>query len=70
MSKLVGLAAVDWSYRCKYVAELDRLGRTRLDDWEVELKKWNPDDEATTPSGYALATLREAVRALNLKNPL
>jgi hypothetical protein len=62
MSKLLGLAAVDWSYRCKYVAELDRSGRKRLAAWEQELKNWNPDDETTTPSGYALATLREAVR--------
>ena len=62
MSKLVGLAAVDWSYRCKYVAELDRAGRKRLEGWEIELKNWNPDDETTMPSGYALATLREAVR--------
>jgi hypothetical protein len=67
MSKLLGLAAVDWSYRCKYMAELDRSGRTRLEDWEIELKNWNPDDEATMPSGYSLAALREAVRELNLK---
>ncbi len=62
MSKLIGLAAVDWSYRCKYMAELDRSGRKHLEHWEVELKNWNPDDETTTPSGYALAALRETVR--------
>jgi hypothetical protein len=65
MGKLIGLAAVDWSYRCKYVAVLDRSGRRHLADWEVELKKWNPDDASTTPSGYALASLREAIRELN-----
>ena len=65
MSKLVGLAAVDWSYRCKYMIALERSGRKRLKDWEVELKNWNPEDEATMPSGYALATLREAVRDLS-----
>jgi hypothetical protein len=64
MSKLVGLAAVDWSYRCKYVAALEHSGRKRLADWEIELRKWNPDDEATMPSGYALATLRDAIRDL------
>jgi hypothetical protein len=65
MSKLFGLAAVDWSYRCKYVNDLERSGRKRLADWEVELKNWNPDDEKTMPSGYAIATLREAVGRLN-----
>jgi len=65
MSKLFGLAAVDWSYRCKYMMVLDRSGRKRLEGWEVELKNWNPDDETTMPSGYALATLREAVRGLS-----
>jgi hypothetical protein len=65
MSKLVGLAAVDWSYRCKYMTELDGAGRKRLEDWEIELKNWNPDDETTMPSGYALATLRGTVRKLN-----
>jgi hypothetical protein len=64
MSKLVGLAAVDWSYRCKYMSELERAGHKRLENWEIELKKWNPDDETTMPSGYALATLREAIRSL------
>jgi len=62
MSKLLGLAAVDWSYRCKYIAELERSGRKRLANWEIELKKWNPEDDATMPSGYAIATLRDAVR--------
>jgi len=57
MSKLIGLSAVDWSYRCRYLEELDRSGRTRLESWEIELKNWNPDDERTMPSGYALAML-------------
>jgi hypothetical protein len=65
MSKLFGLAAVDWSYRCKYMAERDRLGRKRLERWELELKNWDPDDAATMPSGYALATLRDALRDLH-----
>lgn len=65
MSKLLGLAAVDWSYRCKYMSQLDRSGRKRLADWEVELKNWNPDDAGTMPSGYALAALRDAVRELS-----
>jgi len=65
MSKLLGLAAVDWSYRCKYVAALDRSERRHLAGWEIELKKWNPDDETTMPSGYAIASLREAVRKLS-----
>jgi hypothetical protein len=65
MSKLIGLAAVDWSYRCKYVKDLERSGRKRFADWEIELKNWNPDDETTMPSGYAIATLREAVGRLN-----
>lgn len=64
MSKLVGLAAVDWSYSRKYVAALNRSGRTRLADWEIELKRWNPEDETTMPSNYALAAMREAVREL------
>ena len=63
MSKLVGLAAVDWSYRCIYMSELERAGRKRLENWEIELKNWNPDDETTMPSGYALATLREVIRS-------
>ena len=62
MSKLIGLAAVDWSVLLYNMAELDRSGRKRLEHWEVELKNWNPDDETTTPSGYALAALRETVR--------
>ncbi len=62
MSKLVGLAAVDWSYCRKYVAALDRSGRRHLAEWEIELKRWDPDDDTTMPSNYALATLREAVR--------
>ena len=65
MGKLLGLAAVDWSYRCKYIAELESSGRKRLANWEIELKKWNPEDEATMPSGYALATLREVVARLH-----
>ena len=65
MSKLLGLAAVDWSYRCKYLAALNQSGRKHLADWEIELQKWNPDDEKTTPSGYALASLHDAVRHLN-----
>jgi hypothetical protein len=64
MSNLVGLAAVDWAYRCRYIDALDRSGRKHLSGWEIELKRWNPDDEATMPSGYALATLREAIREL------
>ncbi len=62
MSKLFGLAAVDWMYRCKYISELNRSGRKHLTDWELELQNWNPDDESTMPSGYSLASLREAVR--------
>ena len=65
MSKLVGLAEVDWLYRCKYMEELERSGRTRLERWEIELKNWNPDDESTLPSNYALANLRECIRSLN-----
>ena len=65
MSKLYGLAAVDWAYRCKYMEELERSGRTRLERWEIELKNWNPDDESTLPSNYALANLRECIRSLN-----
>jgi hypothetical protein len=65
MSKLLGLAAVDWSYRCKYMTELDHSGRKRLEHWEIELKNWDPDDERTMPSGYALVTLREALRDLS-----
>jgi hypothetical protein len=57
MSKLVGLTAVDWSYRCMYMEELDRSGRKRLESWELELKNWDPDDESTMPSGYALSRL-------------
>jgi len=64
MSKLLGLAAVDWAYRCKYMTELERSGRKRLQGWEIELKNWNPDDEKTMPSGYALASVRESVRGL------
>jgi hypothetical protein len=58
MSKLVGLAAVDWLYRCKYIENLERSGRTCLQDWELELKNWDPEVETTTPSGYTLANLR------------
>ena len=65
MSKLVGLTAVEWLYRCKYMAVLDRSGRKHLEDWEIELKNWDPDDETTMPSGCTIATLREAVRDLN-----
>jgi len=65
MNKLTGLAAVDWSYRCKYINELEMSGRKHLADWEIELKKWNPDDETTGPSGYAIATLRDKVRRLD-----
>lgn len=70
MNKLFGLAAVDWSYRCKYMTELDRSGRKRLESWEIELKNWNPDDERTTPSGHALAFLRDAVRELTRRPSL
>ncbi len=58
MSKLIGLAAVDWAYRCKYMEELEQSGRRCLDRWELELKNWDPEDEQTTPSGYALASVR------------
>lgn len=58
MSKLVGLDAVDWLYRCKYLENLERSGRTALRDWELELRNWDPEVETTTPSGYALANLR------------
>jgi len=62
MSKLIGLAAVDWAYRCRYMKELEQSGRRRLESWELELRNWNPDDDATTPSGYALVSLRESIR--------
>jgi hypothetical protein len=65
MSKLVGLAAVDWAYRCKYMHEIEQSGRRRLEQWEVELKDWDPENEQTMPSGYALASLREHLRDLN-----
>ena len=65
MSKLIGLAAVEWSYRCKYLSQLDHSGRKHLEDWEIELKNWDPDEETTMPSGYALATLRETLRKSN-----
>ena len=58
MSKLTGLAAVDWVYRCKYMQELEESGRRRFQPWETELKNWDPDDDQTMPSGYALSTLR------------
>ena len=64
MSKLCGLTAVDWAYRCKYRAELERSGRKHLERWEIELKNWNPDDEKTMPSGYALASVRQSVSGL------
>lgn len=62
MSKLVGLAAVDWVYRCKYMQELEQSGHRLLESWEIELKNWDPDNEHTMPSGYALSTLREQLR--------
>ena len=58
MSKLVGLAAVDWAYRCQYMEETEQSGRRRLAGWEAELKNWDPEDEQTMPSGYALSSLR------------
>jgi hypothetical protein len=58
MSKLIGLAAVDWVYRCKYMKEIEQSGRRRLEGWETELKNWDPEDEQTMPSGYALSSLR------------
>ncbi len=58
MSKLTGLAAVDWVYRCKYIEELEQSHRRRLEQWEVELKNWDPDNEQTMPSGYALSSVR------------
>jgi hypothetical protein len=64
MSKLVGLAAVEWSYRCKYIQELEKSGRKRLAQWEIELKNWDPEDERTMPSGHAIAALREQLRDL------
>lgn len=64
MSKLVGLAAVDWAYRCKYMKELEESGRRRLAQWELELKNWDPDNEQTMPSGYALSSVRVHVRDL------
>lgn len=65
MSKLVGLAAVDWVYRCKYMQELEESGRRRLAEWEVELKNWDPDNDATMPSGYALSSARVYVGELH-----
>lgn len=65
MSKLVGLAAVDWVYRCKYMEEIEESGRRRLAGWEVELKNWNPEDESTMPSGYALSSARVHVGELH-----
>jgi hypothetical protein len=58
MSKLVGLVAVDWLYRCNYIESLERSGRKSLRDWELELKNWDPEVERTTPSRYTLANLR------------
>ncbi len=43
MSKLVGLVAVDWLYRCNYIESLERSGRKSLRDWELELKNWDPE---------------------------
>ena len=65
MSKLEGLSAVDWLYRCKYLKAVERSGRTRLEDWEIELKNWNPDDESTLPGGQVLATLRDRVTEID-----
>ena len=65
MSKLIGLAAVDWAYRCKYLKHLEQSGRHRLADWELELKNWDPENDQTMPSGYALASLRENLRDLH-----
>ena len=62
MGKLTGLAAVDWAYRCRYMKELEQSGRRRLESWEVELRNWNPDDDKTMPTGYALVSLRESIR--------
>jgi hypothetical protein len=61
------LAAVDWAYRCKYMEQLAQSGRRRLERWEIELKNWDPNNELTMPSGYALASLREQVRDLRLR---
>jgi hypothetical protein len=38
--------------------EIEQSGRRRLEGWENELKNWDPDDEQTMPSGYALSSLR------------
>lgn len=64
MSTLIGLAAVDWSYRCKYLKDLESSRRRSLEDWEIELKNWDPDNDDTKPSGHALASLREHLRHL------
>jgi hypothetical protein len=45
--------------------ELEQAGRRRLAGWETELKNWDPDNEKTMPSGYALASLREHLRDLS-----
>jgi hypothetical protein len=44
MSKLLGLAAIDWAYRCKYMEKLKQSGRHRFERWEVELKNWDPEN--------------------------
>ena len=51
MSNLVGLAAVDWAYRCKNIKALEAPGRRRLEGWELELKNQDPNNETTMPSG-------------------
>jgi hypothetical protein len=58
MSKLVGLAAVDWAYRCQYMEEIELSGRHGVAGWKAELWNWDPEDEQTMPSGYALSNLR------------
>ena len=65
MSKLSGLAAVDWIYRCKYMHEIEESGRRRLTPWETELKNWDPEDDRTMPSGYALSAARSHVHDLH-----
>jgi hypothetical protein len=48
----------DWQLCCAYLKEMSDSGRTRFEEWELELQRWDSSDDETLPGGAAMTELR------------
>jgi hypothetical protein len=60
---VIGRDSKDWNLAVEYLKVLESSGRKELEQWEIELRGWDPSRASEThPSPTAIAKLRAWAR--------